>query len=685
VSNCSLYSDSSIAPQANLVAIRSHLAHLYQDASEDALLVVSWKSPHGFLSQWFQIEQAEQAAKFIAEKAQHHNVYIGVGLRNPTCSSGPSVRGESKDVYAIPGVWVDFDHAGGNHTAPNLPKPNELRDFISNLPCRFSLLVDSGGGIHGYLLFKELWHLDTPEERSQATTLLKRVQWYIQRRAAEHGWKVDSTADLARVLRPAGTLNHKSETPQLVKVIHEGAIRYNPSDIADAPWLAGIEVGDAAGYQVDDGFPAADLDRIVAECAWLRHCRDDAATLTEPEWYGMLGILGRCANGEQIAHEWSQAYPGYTPDETRQKLRHALAASGPRTCEGIRYDLGGEPYCHQCPHWQHIKSPIVLGMDDGARLEMAQDEPAPGNGRLDLSGALLRYPDMLALDIPKRRRWIDWLSERGLAMVYGPRGVGKTQFMLGLALSLESGGEFLSWKIPEGVGVLYVDGEMAIDELRERAQKQAGDRDLNNLYFLTSEMVYTKTGRDLVLTQEAFREAVMRLLEAHSDIKVVILDNISCLFSGISEDKKQDWEPINAWLIQLRHRGLSVILVHHAGKSGEQRGTSGREDALDTIIALNWPVDPDPQEGCHFQLRFTKSRSVKGEAVQRLDIRLEETDGAMVWQFEPLEASLFDQVCNLLAEGLDRPTDIAEELGISKGYASKLKRRVELTGAGIVL
>ena len=685
MSNYSLYSDSNIAPQANLVAIRSHLAHLYQDASADTFLVVSWKSPRGFLSEWFRIAQAEQAAQFIAEKAQDHDVYIGVGLRKPTCVAGTSVRGVSEDVYGIPGAWFDLDHASGSHTAANLPQPNELHDFISSLPFRFSLLVDSGGGIHGYLLFKELLLLDSPEERSQATVLLKRVQRYIQLRAAEHGWKVDPTADLARVLRPAGTLNHKSETPQLVQVIHEDAIRYNPSDIADAPWLAGIEVGDAAGYQGNDGFPAADLDRIVAACAWLCHCRDDAATLTEPEWYGMLGIVGQCENGEQIAHEWSQPHPGYTPDETRQKLQHARDASGPRTCEKIRYDLGGEPYCHQCPHWQRIKSPIALGMDDGARLEMGQNEPAPGNGHLDLSGALLRYRDMLELDIPKRRWRIDWLPERGLAMVYGQRGVGKTQFMLGLALSLESGGEFLSWKIPEGIGVLYVDGEMAIDELRERAQKQAGDRDLNNLYFLTSERVYTNTGRDLVLTQEAFREAVMRLLEAHPDIKVVILDNISCLFSGISEDKKQDWEPINAWLIQLRHRGLSVILVHHAGKSGEQRGTSGREDALDTIIALNWPVDPDPQRGCHFQLRFTKSRSVKGEAVQPLDVRLEDTGGAMKWQFEPLEVSLFSQVCNLLAEGVDRPTDIAEELGISKGYASKLKRRAVREEAGIAL
>src|SRR5438128_9476692 len=100
------------------------------------------------------------------------------------------------------------------------------------------------------------------------------------------------------------------------------------------------------------------------------------------------------------------------------------------------------------------------------------------------------------------------------------------------------------------------------------------------------------------------RQAVGTILEAHPEIRVIILDNISCLFSGINEDSKQDWEPINAWLIRLRHRGLTTVLVHHAGKQGQQRGTSGREDSLDTVIQLNKPANHDVREGCHFELNF---------------------------------------------------------------------------------
>src|SRR5262249_47878105 len=143
------------------------------------------------------------------------------------------------------------------------------------------------------------------------------------------------------------------------------------------------------------------------------------------------------------------------------------------------------------------------------------------------------------------------------------------------------------------------------------------------LEFLTSQLVYQRCKKDLVLTSEAMRQQVASILDAHPDIRVMILDNISCLFSGINEDSKQDWEPINAWLIRLRHRGLTTVLGHHAGKGGQQRGTSGREDSLDTVIHLNKPTGADARDGCHFELSFTKCRSVTGESVAPLDVRLE--------------------------------------------------------------
>ena len=43
--------------------------------------------------------------------------------------------------------------------------------------------------------------------------------------------------------------------------------------------------------------------------------------------------------------------------------------------------------------------------------------------------------------------------------------------------------------------------------------------------------------------------------------------------------------------LSLRRRGISVLLDHHAGRNGEQRGTSKREDVLDTMLTLRHPAD----------------------------------------------------------------------------------------------
>jgi hypothetical protein len=342
--------------------VHAYFDLLYPAAPGDAFHVMSWRShPDAPLkNQWVRCADATNLIDHIVQSTPELEIWLGVGLRHPGCTPASDRRGKNEDIYAIPGLWIDLDHSGGVHVAQHLPTPQELLAFIHELPFTFSLLIDTGGGYHGYCLFKEMWLLATPAERHVAALLLRCFQRTIQTRAAERGWKVDCTADLARILRPAGTYNHKTKPCKPATILQEDAIRYNPSDIADAPWLATIEETYTPSTDTGD-FPQPPLDPIVNGCRWLQHCRDDAAALPEPEWYVMLGIVGRCVEGEQIAHAWSAPYPRYTAAETAQKLRHALQY-GPRTCSTIRFDLGGEEHCRTCQHWQKIKSPIVLGL-----------------------------------------------------------------------------------------------------------------------------------------------------------------------------------------------------------------------------------------------------------------------------------------------------------------------------------
>ena len=63
-----------------------------------------------------------------------------------------------------------------------------------------------------------------------------------------------------------------------------------------------------------------------------------------------------------------------------------------------------------------------------------------------------------------------------------------------------------------------------------------------------------------------------------------MVDSLSTLCRSGVENESESWLPVQEWALRLRRNGVSVLFVHHAGKSGKQRGTSRREDVLDTIF-----------------------------------------------------------------------------------------------------
>src|SRR5690242_21941756 len=78
-------------------------------------------------------------------------------------------------------------------------------------------------------------------------------------------------------------------------------------------------------------------------------------------------------------------------------------------------------------------------------------------------------PDFDALALPERETILDpILATKSLALLYGPRGLGKTFVALGIAWAAASGASFLGWTASRPHRVLYIDGEMAAVDIRER-------------------------------------------------------------------------------------------------------------------------------------------------------------------------------------------------------------------------
>ena len=237
------------------------------------------------------------------------------------------------------------------------------------------------------------------------------------------------------------------------------------------------------------------------------------------------------------------------------------------------------------------------------------------------------FDDFLAIDVPPREMLLDpILPERSLAMLYAPRGIGKTLLSLSIGLAVASGSPLLRWRAPRQRRVLYVDGEMPLVSLQERLRAISNGLGavIPNDGFRVLAADSTENGLSI-----GFEEGQRALDPLLSGVDLVIFDNLSTLCTNGSESASDAWVPMQNWLLKLRRQGIAVLLVHHAGTNGRQRGTSRREDALDTVIALRRPEDYAPEQGARFEVHFEKLRnrvdgdgcdSVRGKARNLLGV-----------------------------------------------------------------
>ena len=286
--------------------------------------------------------------------------------------------------------------------------------------------------------------------------------------------------------------------------------------------------------------------------------------------------------------------------------------------------------------------------------------------------------DFLNLDIPPREMLLaPILPERSLAMLYAPRGLGKSWLALSIGLATATGASLLRWSAPRPRKVLYVDGEMPLVSLQERLKAISASfgNDVPNDAFriLAADQIESGINFSAVEGQRSLDPLLQ-------DVDLVILDNLSTLCTTTSESASDAWVPMQNWLLKLRRRGTSVLLVHHAGTNGRQRGTSRREDALDTVVALRRPEDYSPDQGARFEIHFEKLRNrVDSSAAMPFEARVENVGTGISWSLSDLKPPLLLQAAESFADGLT-VREVAATLRISKSEAGRLRLRAAEDG-----
>jgi putative DNA primase/helicase len=292
-----------------------------------------------------------------------------------------------------------------------------------------------------------------------------------------------------------------------------------------------------------------------------------------------------------------------------------------------------------------------------------------------IESALLTESQLDVLAIPLRRRLLDeWFYEGDLGFVFAPRGVGKTWMGLAMARALADGAELGPWKAGEAVKVLYVDGEMHLGVMRERNQflrNSAGE----NLLFLSHQQVFDVAKSNLGLSNRDTQTAITALC-VKLGVKVLFLDNLSTLFTGVKENEADGWrDMVEGWLLELRRNHVAVVIIAHAGRNGSMRGTSKREDCAFWQICLD-RLD-NGGDGASFVSRFTKNRNaLQDPPPNKWRFQTIGQRTTVTWE----KADPLQLLRAWISDGLTSCSEIAEEMGLTKGAVSKLATKAEREG-----
>ena len=262
-----------------------------------------------------------------------------------------------------------------------------LTKFVREVGLPMPAVVNSGNGLYAH------WILSEPVPADKWRTVAFLLKQVVAQYAPALGGDASRTSDSASVLRPPGVRNRKPGRPEKpVLIIHDPGVDVDFLEFAAVLGRAAKKKGlnvqavqaprPAKDINADFLLPdqaTSDPNKIADRCAQLAKMRTSGGDISEPLWYACLGLLSFCLNGEQVAHEWSKGYSGYSHAETEAKIEQWRGTGmGPTTC--AKFGSENAAGCIGCARNGKIKSPIVLGRPDPVAKPADNGECAPPDG-----------------------------------------------------------------------------------------------------------------------------------------------------------------------------------------------------------------------------------------------------------------------------------------------------------------
>lgn len=332
------------------------------------------------------------------------DTYIAPAVYKDSCFGRKAVN-----VLEVKSLWLDIDVGKANNSYATFDEAcNALQGFIAVTGLIPTVLVSSGVGLQVYYTFTHAISVAAWKQLSQLFATVCTAKGLIVDPAC--------TTDAARVLRLPGTVHTKSgNIAQVIgdkgkdwepKAFLSILARSLPPDTRLAPQVPITQVPDAVAQQTMIKQPLiAKAEPIVKQCK----CVLTAGLCSEPQWFGMMGVLRSCVDGLEWAHKLSALDKArYVPEDTERKFYHA-AENAPTRCStfaAIAPDL-----CGACPHRGTITSPIQLASKP---MPEPAPEPVPQSPTEHLN-----IPEKFTYELKPLRDVGYVVDDRGIVMIKG--------------------------------------------------------------------------------------------------------------------------------------------------------------------------------------------------------------------------------------------------------------------------
>jgi hypothetical protein len=483
---------------------------------------------------------------------------------------GPNGRNKG-NVGWITGLHADVDFK--DHDTPS----EEILQRIDHALLPASFVVETGGGVHAYWLFREAEEA-TPETVTRIEAALRRL--------ADHVGGDPSCAEISRLMRVPGTVNYKRETPASIRVRQRRpAARYELEELEEwlveaRPLFARRAKGNGAsppyGAYAEHG-DGAPVD-VEARLAAMRH-QGEGDSAIHPTQVSVTAAL--LARGESI-------------ESVVEKTLEATRAVGEPTWDWAKEERSIR---RMCESWQRKHPP-----------EKQPSEPARAFHTRELDHMQF---NALKFVVP------GYIVE-GLTLLAGKPKIGKSWLLFHAAYAVASGGTTLGDIRCEEGDVLLC----ALEDSPRRLQSR-----MRKLFPLPPRPERLWFVCDMPRLTEGGLDYIKGWIDGAERGRMVVIDTLAMVRMPNKKTLSAydaDYQAVRELRALAHEKGVAIVLVHHLRKAEADdafdtvSGTLGLTGAPDTIMILK-------REGENYTLR------AKGRDLEEIEKAVQFNPATCTW------------------------------------------------------